>query len=69
MSRCGYACVGCGVCTGETKPPILVPLCIHCGHENPFGSTECERCGASLVLQTGVTNTAGAPLPTPNTTE
>ena len=39
--------------------PILVPLCIECGHDNPFGSETCEKCGASLELRPGITNTVG----------
>lgn len=57
MGRCHY-CVNCGLCRGEKPKPILVPVCIYCGHNNPFGSETCEACGESLELQPGVTNTA-----------
>ena len=62
MPTWGYACINCGRCKGRLPKPILVPRCVACEHENPFGSEVCEACGASLELRTGVTNTAGRPL-------
>ncbi len=58
MAKCGYACINCGLCKGKLPKPILVPLCLGCGHENPLGTECCEQCGASLKLIPGVTNTA-----------
>lgn len=57
MGRCHY-CINCGLCRGEAPKPFLVPVCIYCGHKNPFGSTICEACSASLELRPGVTNIA-----------
>lgn len=59
MSKCGYACMNCGSCRGVLPKPIFVPRCIECGYDNPFGSEVCEKCGASLMLKPGVTNTVG----------
>lgn len=59
MSKCGYACMNCGKCRGILPKPIYVPKCITCGYDNPFGSVECENCGASLELKPGITNTIG----------
>jgi hypothetical protein len=59
MSKCGYACINCGLCRGEIKDPILVTKCLQCGFENERGSKICAKCGASLSLQAGITNTAG----------
>lgn len=61
MSRCGYACINCGSCRGEIPRPIYVTMCVYCGFKNSEGSLRCERCGASLRLQSGVTNTSGIP--------
>ncbi|MGI6033800.1 MAG: hypothetical protein ACOX69_10320 [Coriobacteriales bacterium] len=58
MPTCGYACINCGRCKGRAPKPIYVPVCIYCGHTNPFGSKTCEACGKSLKLIPGTTNTA-----------
>ena len=60
MAKCGYVCVNCGQCKGKLRPPLLVSRCFSCGHDNPKGIEECERCGSSLYLQAGVSNTAGS---------
>ena len=62
MSKCGYACINCGKCRGVLPKPILVPKCLECGHDNELGSETCEKCGASLVLRPGITNTVGKPV-------
>ena len=61
MPSCGYNCINCGRCKGRPPKPILVPVCIHCGHSNPLGMLACEVCGSSLELVPGVTNTANKP--------
>lgn len=58
MGICHY-CFNCGRCRGEKPKPIVFSTCLACGHVNPEGVTECQQCGASLVLEPGVTNTAG----------
>ena len=58
MGKCHY-CFDCGQCRGETPKPFVFPICLACGFENERGVEECVRCGASLVLQPGVTNTIG----------
>lgn len=65
MGRCHY-CINCGLCRGEAPKPILVPLCIHCGHNNPLGSETCEECGGSLLLEPGKTNISQAALTAQN---
>ena len=58
MGKCHY-CFDCGQCRGETPKSFVFPICLACGFENERGVEECTRCGASLVLQPGVTNTIG----------
>lgn len=62
MSKCGYACINCGKCRGVLPKPILVPKCLECGYDNELGSATCEKCGASLELRPGITNTVGKPV-------
>lgn len=49
MGECHY-CFDCGRCRGETPPAVYVHRCPACRHVNPHGSTECEQCGESLLL-------------------
>lgn len=58
MPSCGYNCINCGRCKGKPPKPIFVPVCIYCGNTNPLGSEVCSRCGKSLKLIPGTTNTA-----------
>lgn len=58
MGICHY-CFNCGRCRGEKPKPIVFPVCLGCGFGNPAGVTVCQKCGRSLILEPGVTNTAG----------
>lgn len=58
---CHY-CFNCGRCRGEKPKAFIFAICMSCGFENEEGVTVCAKCGASLELQPGETNTAGKPL-------
>ena len=55
---CHY-CFNCGRCRGEKPKPITLSICMSCGFDNEPDAEVCEKCGASLVLEPGVTNTVG----------
>lgn len=58
MGICHY-CFNCGRCRGELPKPIVVPVCLACGYRNERGVSVCSKCGESLELKPGITNTAG----------
>ncbi|MDR2197174.1 MAG: zinc-ribbon domain-containing protein [Coriobacteriales bacterium] len=51
---CGYVCVNCGRCRGESKPLSPRGQCPRCGTQNDLEARRCSQCGIPLPLPAGV---------------
>lgn len=51
---CGYACVGCGKCTGTPKPMLETGTCPACGYQNTSDAIRCVECGRPLPPRPGM---------------
>lgn len=45
---CGYACIGCGRCRGESRKLNITTVCFRCGHDNEPGARRCSQCGLEM---------------------
>lgn len=50
---CGYACINCGRCKGESRFTIAVGLCGFCGERNDPHAMRCASCGKRLTPPPG----------------
>ncbi|MBC2889415.1 zinc-ribbon domain-containing protein [Gordonibacter massiliensis (ex Traore et al. 2017)] len=50
---CGYACVNCGKCKGESRPLMKPGECPVCHEANPPERRTCSKCGSPLAPAAG----------------